>query len=76
MFFVVITRIPNGLVRQFLFGTLPEARQYFDHVIRENQYGRVQIRLIEKRDYCHSFLLDSCIIKSAVGKQPKSRAGN
>jgi hypothetical protein len=40
MFSVVITRPPNQLMEQFFFGTLPEARQYFDRVIRENPLGR------------------------------------
>jgi hypothetical protein len=40
MFSVVITCISNKRIRQFFFPTLPEARQYFDRVIRENRSGK------------------------------------
>jgi hypothetical protein len=57
-FAVVITRNSNQLIRQFVFKSLQEARHYFNRVIQEKFFGQVQIRLIEKRDYCRSFLLD------------------
>jgi hypothetical protein len=76
MFSVVITRPPNQLIQQFFFGTLPEARQYFDQVIREKPFGQGYVRLIEKRDYCHSFLLDTCFMGNLLGKKPGRRAGS
>ncbi len=67
-FAVVITRNPNQLIRQFFFQSLREARHYFNRVIQENSFGQVQIRLIEKRDYCRSFLLDIYVTGSIAGK--------
>jgi hypothetical protein len=59
---VVITRAPKGLIKQLFFNNLREARQCFNRIVREKTFGQGLVRLIEKRDYCHSFLLDTCMV--------------
>jgi len=58
------------------FSTLPEARQHFDRVIREKTSGQGLVRLIEKRNYCHSFLFDTFFMGNVMGKNTGRRAGN
>ncbi len=62
MFLVVVTRTPGQLIKQSIFDSLREARQYFNQLTRDKSIGRGQVCLIEKRGYAESFLLDTCIL--------------
>ena len=62
MFLVVVTRTPGQLVIQCIFDSLREARQYFNQLVGDKPFRQVRIRLIEKRGYCESFLLDTHVL--------------
>ncbi len=62
MFLVVVTRTPGQLIKQCIFDTLREARQYFNQLVGDKSFRQVRIRLIEKRGYCESFLLDTHVL--------------
>ena len=72
MFCVVITRTPDQFSKQHFFDSLREARGYFNQIIGDKTFAQAQVRLIEKRDYCHSFLLDIHIINSSLGRKRAS----
>ncbi len=62
MFLVIVTRTPGQLIKQCFFDSLREARQYFNQLARDKSIGRGQVRLIERRGYAESFLLDMHVL--------------
>ena len=62
MFLVVVTRTPGQLIKQCIFNSLREARQYFNQLAGDKSIGRGQVRLIERRGYAESFLLDTYML--------------
>ncbi len=62
MFLVTVTRTPGQLIKQHLFDSLREARQYFNQLIGDKSIGRGLIRLIERRGYSECFLLDTYVL--------------
>jgi hypothetical protein len=59
MFLVIVTRTPGQLIKQAIFNSLREARQYFNQLVGDKSIGRGRVRLIERRGYAESFLLDT-----------------
>ena len=72
MFSVVITQTPDQFSKQYFFDSLREARRYFNEIISNKTFEQAQVRLIEKRDSCHSFLLDIHTIGSSLGRKRTS----
>ncbi len=62
MFLVVVTRTPGQLIKESIFDSLREARQYFNQLIGDKSIGRGLIRLIERRGYSECFLLDTYVL--------------
>ena len=62
MFLVVVTRATGQLIKQAIFDSLREARQYFSQLIRDRSIGRGLVRLIEQRGYAECFLLDTHVL--------------
>lgn len=72
MFSVIITHNHGTLINQAFFETLQEARQYFNKLVREKPFEQVMIRLVEKRNYCQSFLIDTIRIGSVLRRRKKT----
>jgi hypothetical protein len=62
MFLVIVTSPPGQLIKQSIFDSLREARQYFNQLPRDKTIGRGRVRLIEKRGHSQSFLLDTYVL--------------
>jgi hypothetical protein len=62
MFLVIVTSTPGQLIKQCIFDSLREARQYFNQLVRDKSIGRGLVRLIEKRGYAECFLLDTYVL--------------
>jgi hypothetical protein len=62
MFLVVVTYTPGQLIKESIFDSLREARQYFNQLIRDKSTGRGLVRLIERRGYAECFLLDTHVL--------------
>jgi hypothetical protein len=74
MFSVIITHAHGPVINQAVFDTLQEARQYFNQLVREKPFEQVLIRLIETRNYCQSFLLDTIRVGSVLPRRKRANS--